>query len=83
MFGPIENDAADIERSIESFASVPNSGQVLLPGSTLIDELTVRIDRGQAMPGRERDDAIEDGDRASLPVSVIELQLEESRGHRG
>jgi hypothetical protein len=45
VFGPIENDAADIERSIESFASVPNSGPVLLPDSTLIDELTVRIDR--------------------------------------
>jgi hypothetical protein len=48
VFGPIENDAADIERSIESFASVPNSGLILLPDSTLI----VHRDRIVALAAR-------------------------------
>jgi putative tryptophan/tyrosine transport system substrate-binding protein len=50
VFGPIENDAADIERSIESFASVPNSGLILLPDSTLI----VHRDRIVALAARHR-----------------------------
>jgi hypothetical protein len=48
VFGPIENDAADIERSIETFASVPNSGLILLPDSTLI----VHRDRIVALAAR-------------------------------
>jgi putative tryptophan/tyrosine transport system substrate-binding protein len=36
VFGPIANAAADIERSIESFARVPNGGLVLLPDTTAI-----------------------------------------------
>jgi putative ABC transport system substrate-binding protein len=34
VLGPIENDAADIERAIESFASAPNGGLVVLPDLT-------------------------------------------------
>jgi putative ABC transport system substrate-binding protein len=34
VLGPIENASTDIERSIESFARVPNSGLVVLPDST-------------------------------------------------
>jgi putative ABC transport system substrate-binding protein len=31
VLSPVENDAADIERAIESFASAPNGGLVLMP----------------------------------------------------
>jgi putative ABC transport system substrate-binding protein len=34
VFCPIENDAADVERVVESFARVPNGGLVVLPDST-------------------------------------------------
>src|SRR5262245_7953011 len=34
VFSPIENDAADVERVIESFARVPGGGLVTLPDST-------------------------------------------------
>jgi putative ABC transport system substrate-binding protein len=36
VLGPIENDAASIERSIESFARAPNSGLVLPPDITTL-----------------------------------------------
>jgi putative ABC transport system substrate-binding protein len=34
VFSPIENDAADVERVIESFARIPGGGLVTLPDST-------------------------------------------------
>jgi putative ABC transport system substrate-binding protein len=34
VFCPIENDAADVERVVESFARVPDGGLVVLPDST-------------------------------------------------
>jgi ABC-type uncharacterized transport system substrate-binding protein len=36
VFSPVKNDAADIERAIESFASEPNGGLVLLPDISAI-----------------------------------------------
>ena len=50
VLGPIENAAADIERSIKSFARVPNSGLVLLPDTTLV----VHRDRIVALAARHR-----------------------------
>jgi putative ABC transport system substrate-binding protein len=36
VLSPVKNDAADIERAIGSFASVPNGGLVVLPDITTI-----------------------------------------------
>jgi putative tryptophan/tyrosine transport system substrate-binding protein len=36
VLSPVENDAADVERAIESFAGAPNGGLVLMPDVTTV-----------------------------------------------